>query len=102
MKLFCVSDAFMGIVGCLEQWVGEVLAQGAVIPLAPSSVQGAILGIKAEQPCFCCADTGRTQRSMVTASCTSGLSDSPATVTWSETDLGSHMVDSFPEYSFDE
>lgn len=48
MKLFCVSDAFMGIVGCLEQWVGEVLAQGAVIPLAPSSVQGAILGIKAQ------------------------------------------------------
>lgn len=38
----------MGIVGCLEQWVGEVLAQGAVIPLALSSVQGAILGIKVQ------------------------------------------------------
>lgn len=48
VKLFCVSDAFMGIVGCLEQWVGEVLAQGAVIPLALSSVQGAILGIKVQ------------------------------------------------------
>lgn len=38
----------------------------------------------------------------MTASCTSGLSDSPATVTWSETDLGFQMVDSFPEYSFHE
>lgn len=42
IKLFCVSDAFMGIVGCLEQWAGELLAQDAVIPLALRSVQRAI------------------------------------------------------------
>lgn len=38
----------MGIVGCLGQWAGEVLAQGAVIPLALSSVQGAISAIKVQ------------------------------------------------------
>lgn len=50
MKLFCISDACMGTVGCLEQWVGEVLAQGAVIPLALTSTyySSAILGIKVQ------------------------------------------------------
>lgn len=93
----------MGIVGCLEQWAGEVLAQGAVIPLAPISVQGAISGIKVQlNTAFVVLIQGRTQRNTVTASCTSGLSDSPATVTRSETDLGSQTADSFPEYSFHE
>lgn len=48
VKLFCISDVCMGIVGCLGQWAGEVLAQGAVIPLALSSVQGAISAIKVQ------------------------------------------------------